>query len=121
MRTLVTALLITTWASVGTARLGIGQESDCVAPSDGARFEFEDPARSTIRLEWRAPGEGARVRLQMSADPEFGRLLLDREVCCEAKLRSLDVGRYHWRVVDAEADAERCRASFEVVRLPKQD
>ena len=79
------------------------------------------PARSTIRLEWRAPREGAKLRLQISADPELGRLLLDREVCCEAKLRGLDVGQYHWRVMDVDADAERCRASFEVVRLPNQD
>ena len=121
MRTLLPAFLITTWASAGNATPGVGQESDCVAPSDGARFEFEDPARSTIRLEWRAPGQGARVRLQMSADPEFGRLLIDREVCCETKIRSLDVGRYHWRVVDADSGTEQCRASFEVIKHPRQD
>ena len=119
MRNRLAALVMTTGAFAALPALG--QASDCIAPSDGARIESEDPARSTITLEWRAPSDGARVRIQLSADPEFGRLLIDREMCCEAKLRSLDVGRYHWRVVDAAADAEQCRASFEVVALPKQE
>jgi hypothetical protein len=120
MRNLPGALVMTTGAFAVVPALA--QESDCIAPSDGTRFEFEDPARSTIRLEWRAPPEGAKVRVQLSEDPEFARALVDREVaCCEVKLRSLDVGRYHWRVVDSEADAERCRASFEVVKVPEQE
>jgi hypothetical protein len=107
-------------AGAFSALPALGQGSDCIAPSDGTRFEFEDPARSTIRLEWRAHREGAKVRVQLSEDPEFGRALVDREVaCCEVKLRSLDVGQYHWRVM--EADAERCRASFEVVKVPEQE
>jgi hypothetical protein len=118
MRNLLGALVMTTGAFAAVPALG--QESDCIAPSDGTRFEFEDPARSTIRLEWRAFSECEKVRVQLSEDPEFGRALVECEVaCCEVKLRSLDVGRYHWRVMDAEA--ERCRASFEVIAIPKAE
>ena len=118
MRNRLATFVITTGAFAALPALG--QASDCIAPSDGARIESEDPARSTITLEWRAPGDGAKVRIQLSADSEFGRLLIDRETCCEARLRSLDVGRYHWRVMDVDADAELCRSSFEVVALPKE-
>ena len=119
MRTLLGALVITTGAFAVVPALA--QESDCVAPSDGTRFEFEDPTGSTIRLEWRASRDGAKLRIQLSDDGEFGRLLIDREMCCEAKLRSLDVGRYHWRVMDVDAEAEQCRASFEIVAIPKPE
>lgn len=111
MRTLLGTLVMTTGLLAVNA---VAQDSECIAPRDEERFEFEDPVRSTIRLEWRAPREDAKVRLQMSSDPEFGRLVFDREICCETRLRSLEVGRYHWRVMDG--DAEVCRASFEVAR-----
>jgi hypothetical protein len=120
MENLLGALVMTTGAFAALPALA--QESACVAPTDRARIESEDPARSTIRLEWRAPSEGATVRVQLSEDPEFGRALVDREVpCCEVTLRGLDVGQYHWRVLGADSDAEHCRASFEVVALPKQE
>lgn len=118
MRSLVRALMMTAGALTGVA--APGQGSNCIAPSEGARIETTAPASSTVRLEWRIPAEATKVRLQLSADPEFGKRLIDREVCCEARLRGLDVGLYHWRVMDVEADAEVCRSSFEVVALPKE-
>lgn len=118
MRNVLGALAMTTGAFAVVPALG--QESVCAAPADGTRFEFEDPARSSVRLEWRAPNERAKVRIQLSEDPEFGRALVDREVpCCDVTLRGLDVARYHWRVMDAEA--EQCRASFEVVAIPRRE
>ena len=30
-------------------------------------------------------------------------------------------GRYHWRILDAAADAEQCRSSFEIVGRPHRE
>jgi hypothetical protein len=98
----------------------VAQGSDCTAPTKGARIESEGPGRSLVRVEW--PDGTAKVRLQLAADPEFGKPLIDRKVpCCEARVRNLEVGQYHWRILDAEADAEQCRSSFEIVGRPQQE
>jgi hypothetical protein len=118
MRSVLGAFVMLT----GSWAVPLAHALDRTAPTEDARIESEGPGRSSVRIEWAGGSAGAKVRLQLSADPEFDQLVIDRELpCCDARLRNLEAGRYHWRILDAAADAEQCRSSFEIVGRPHQE
>jgi hypothetical protein len=90
----------------------------CEEPADEAAFPSHNGI-SVVKLKWSSTTEGT-LRVQLSTHADFARMLVDRSVrCCEATLRNIEVGRYHWRVLTESEDGslqEECRASFEVIR-----
>ena len=67
--------------------------------------EPTQPAADGIEIRWPAPEPGRQVRIQVAADAEFGRLLLDRSGAeASVRLRRPAPGTYFLRLKTIESD-----------------
>jgi Glucodextranase, domain B/FecR protein len=95
-----------------------------LAPSHQAEIIYPEPARATTLLIWKPVPGALSYHVMLDYSAYFNRPLVDRTGVAESQvqLRSLDTGKYYWRVAAADKDnvegAFSEFARFTVTRRP---
>jgi hypothetical protein len=77
-----------------------------LAPSHQAEIIYPDPARATTLLIWKPVPGAVAYHVMLDYSAYFNRPLVDRTGVAESQvqLRSLDTGKYYWRVAAVDKD-----------------
>lgn len=77
-----------------------------LAPSHQAEIIYPDPARATTLLIWKQVPGAVAYHVMLDYSAYFNRPLVDRTGVAESQvqLRSLDTGKYYWRVAAVDKD-----------------
>jgi hypothetical protein len=77
-----------------------------LAPSHQAEIIYPDPARATTLLIWKPVPNAISYHVMLDYSAYFNRPLVDRTGVAESQvqLRSLDTGKYYWRVAAVDKD-----------------
>jgi hypothetical protein len=77
-----------------------------LAPSHQAEIIYPDPARATTLLIWKQVPNAVSYHVMLDYSAYFNRPLVDRAGVAESQvqLRSLDTGKYYWRVAAVDKD-----------------
>jgi hypothetical protein len=77
-----------------------------LAPSHQAEIIYPDPARATTLLIWKPVPNASSYHVMLDYSAYFNRPLVDRTGVAESQvqLRSLDTGKYYWRVAAVDKD-----------------
>jgi hypothetical protein len=77
-----------------------------LAPSHQAEIIYPDPARATTLLIWKPVPNAVSYHVMLDYSAYFNRPLVDRTGVAESQvqLRSLDTGKYYWRVAAVDKD-----------------
>jgi hypothetical protein len=77
-----------------------------LAPSHQAEIIYPDPARATTLLIWKPVAGAVAYHVMLDYSAYFNRPLVDRTGVAEnqVQLRSLDTGKYYWRVAALDKD-----------------
>jgi hypothetical protein len=77
-----------------------------LAPPHQAEITYPDPSRATTLLAWKAVPGATSYHVMLDYSAYFNRPLVDRTGVAESQvqLRSLDTGKYYWRVAAVDKD-----------------